>query len=72
YKGQNNTVSEADHSDRIQVTYTPEYGANNKLSAEVKTILQPGQWTALIKQISQIQEPVVPITPSKYAIRTSS
>ncbi len=72
YKGQSNTVSQADHANRIQITYTPEYGANNKLSAEAKAILQPGQWTALIKQISQIQEPVVPITPSRYAIRTSS
>ena len=38
--------------------------------SEIKSILQPGQWVQLINRISQIPEPVVPIAPSKYAIRT--
>ncbi len=70
YKGQSNTLSLPDHANRIQVTYTPEYGANKKLSAEIKAILQPGEWTQLINRISEIPEPVVPIAPSKYAVRT--
>ncbi len=70
YKDQSNTLSLPDHANRIQVTYTPEYGTNNKLSAEVKAILQPGQWVQLIDRISQIPEPVVPIAPSQYAIRS--
>jgi hypothetical protein len=71
YKGQNNTLALPDHADRIQITFTPLFGANKKLANEIKTILQPGQWAQLINRISQIQEPVVPIAPSKYAIRTS-
>ena len=72
YKGQDNTLALPDHQDRIQVAYTPLYGANKKLSAEFSTILQPGQWAQLINRISMIPEPVVPITPSQYAIRTSA
>ncbi len=70
YKGQSNTLALPDHNNRIQVTFTPLFGTNKKLSAEIKTILQPGQWIQLINRISQIPEPVVPITPSKYAVRT--
>jgi hypothetical protein len=70
YKGQANTLALPDHSDRLQVSFTPLFGANKKLSTEIKSILQPGQWTKLINRISQIPEPVVPIAPSKYAIRT--
>ncbi len=72
YKGQNNTLALPDHSNRIQVTYTPLFGTNNKLSAEVASVLQPGQWIQLINRISQIPEPVVPIAPSRYAIRTTA
>ncbi|MGI8506176.1 MAG: M23 family metallopeptidase, partial [Solirubrobacteraceae bacterium] len=70
YKGQSNTLALPDHRNRIQVTFTPDYGTNKKLSAQVKSLLQPGQWVQLINRISQIPEPVVPIAPSRYAIRT--
>jgi hypothetical protein len=70
YKGQNNTLALPDHSNRIQITFTPLFGANNKLSNQIKAILQPGQWIQLINRISQIPEPIVPIAPSKYAIHT--
>jgi murein DD-endopeptidase MepM/ murein hydrolase activator NlpD len=69
YQGQSSTVALPDHKNRIQVTFTPEFGANKKLSAQVKSILRPGQWVKLINHISQIPEPIVPIAPSKYAIR---
>jgi hypothetical protein len=70
YSGQSNTIALPDHNNRIQVTFTPQFGTNKKLSAEIKSILQPGQWAQLINRISQIPEPVVPIAPSKYALRT--
>ena len=72
YKDQSNTLSLPDHKNRIQITFTPDYGANKKLSAQIKSILQPGQWIQLINRISQIPEPVVPIAPSKYAVRTKN
>ena len=71
YKGQPDTLSLPDHKNRIQVTYTPAFGNNKKLAAQVASILQPGQWIQLINRIGQLPEPVVPIAPSKYAIKTS-
>jgi hypothetical protein len=70
YKGQPNTLALPDHNNRLQITYTPQYGQNQKLSAQIKTILKPGQWIQLINRISQIPEPTIPTTPSKYAVKT--
>jgi Transglycosylase SLT domain/Peptidase family M23 len=70
YKGQPTAVSQADHPDRIQVTYTTQYGQNKKLSAELGSVLTAGQWTELINRLSQIPEPIVPVSPSKYAVKT--
>jgi hypothetical protein len=72
YKEQSNTLALPDHKNRIQITFTPDYGTNKKLSNQIKSILQPGQWIQLINRISQIPEPVVPIAPSTYAIRTKN
>ena len=69
YKGQPNTLALPDHKNRIQITFTPAFGANQKLSKQVRSLLQPGQWLQLINRISQIPEPVVPISPSRYALR---
>ncbi len=69
YKGQPTTLALPDHRNRIQVLFTPDYGANRKLSSQVRTLLQPNQWVQLINTIGKIPEPVVPIAPSKYAIR---
>ena len=71
YKGQSNTLALPDHRNRIQITFTPYYGTNRKLSNQVRSLLAPGQWVQLINHISQIPEPVVPIAPSKYAIRVA-
>jgi hypothetical protein len=70
YKGQSATLSMPDHKDRIQVTYTPAFGSNKKLAAQVASILQPGQWVQLINRIGQLPEPAVPIAPSRYAVKT--
>ncbi len=69
YKGQTDTLSLPDHKNRLQVTYTPAFGNNKKLAAQVASILQPGQWVQLINRIGQLPEPVVPIRPSQYAIK---
>jgi hypothetical protein len=69
YKGQGNTLALPDHANRVQITYTPLFGQNKKLSAQVADLLQPNQWTQLINHISDIPEPIVPIAPSKYAIK---
>jgi hypothetical protein len=68
YKSQSSTLALPDHSNRIQLTYTPTFGSNKKLSAQITQILKPKQWIQLISRIGQIPEPSVPTTPSKYAI----
>jgi hypothetical protein len=71
YKGQTNTIAMKDHANRIQVTYTPLFGYNKKLSQELASLLKPGQWIDLMNRLSQIPEPVVPIAPSRYAIKVT-
>jgi hypothetical protein len=71
YKGQTNTLSLPDHKNRIQISFTPLYGLNKKLSADVANALQRKDWLQLANRLDQITEPVVPIAPSKYAIKVS-
>jgi hypothetical protein len=70
YRGQPTTLSLADHANRIQISYAPLYGPNTKASAEIGSILDPRQWSQLINRVSRIPEPIVPVSPSKYAIKT--
>jgi hypothetical protein len=69
YKGQPTTIALSDHANRLQVTYTDLYGPNKQLAEAAGSILQPGQWTKLISRLSQIREPIVPISPSRYAVK---
>ena len=69
YRGQPTTLALPSHRNRIQVLFTPDYGTNPRTAAQVRGILSPAQWQALIARIGQIPEPVVPIAPSRYAIR---
>jgi hypothetical protein len=71
YKGQTNTLSMPDHTNRIQVSYTPLFGSNKKISQTIANLLRPGQWLRLVNHLSQIPEPVVPIAPSRYAIKVT-
>jgi hypothetical protein len=71
YKGQSDTMRLPDHANRIQVAYTPLYGQNKRLSAEISSLLSAKQWNTLINHIAQIPEPIVPIAPSRYAIKVS-
>jgi murein DD-endopeptidase MepM/ murein hydrolase activator NlpD len=71
YEGQSDTMRLPDHANRIQVTYTPLYGSNKKLTQAITSLLSASQWTNLINHIAQLPEPIVPIAPSKYAIKVS-
>ena len=70
YHNQPNTLSLPDHAGRHQITYTPLYGQNKQLSAQIASALKPSQWITLIQRIGQIPEPTVPTTASKYAVTT--
>ena len=70
YKSQPTAIAMKDHANRIQISYTQLYGTNKLLAAAAGSILEPGQWSQLINHLSQIHEPIVPISPSQYAIKT--
>jgi hypothetical protein len=63
-----NTFSMSDHSDHIHVGFQPLFGDNKRLGKQALAVLKPGQWSDLLKQLRKIDNPVVPTTPSKYAI----
>jgi hypothetical protein len=63
-----NTVAMGDHGDHIHVGFQPRFGDNRKLGLQAMAVLKPGQWSDLLDRLRQIDNPVVPTKPSKYAI----
>ncbi len=63
-----NTLALADHDDHIHVGFQPLFGDNTKLARQAMTVLKPGQWSNLLDRLGEIDNPVVPTKPSKYAI----
>jgi Transglycosylase SLT domain/Peptidase family M23 len=62
------TFAMADHHDHIHVGFQPMFGANKKLGKQALAVLKPGQWSDLISRLGEIENPVVPTKPSKYAL----
>jgi hypothetical protein len=54
-----------DHYDHVHVGYHPEVG--NPFEAGFSTLLKPDQWQRLIDRLGQIENPEVPISPSKFS-----
>jgi Transglycosylase SLT domain len=54
----------ADHYDHVHVGYQPLEGGAEKFAA----ILKPDQWQRLIDRLGEIENPSVPVHPSKYAV----
>jgi hypothetical protein len=63
-----NTLALSDHADHIHVGYHPLFGDNKKLGKQAFEVLRPGQWSDLLARLRKIDNPVVPTSPSKYAI----
>ena len=63
-----NTVSMGDHHDHIHVGFRPLFGENAKLGEQTMAVLKPGQWNTLIDRLKQLENPVVPTKPSRYAL----
>jgi hypothetical protein len=63
-----NTMAMGDHADHVHVGFRPLFGQNTKLGRQTQSVLKPGQWDTLVQRLGQIQNPVVPTTPSRYAI----
>src|ERR687891_2697898 len=62
------TFAMSDHHDHIHVGFQPMFGANEKLGKQALAVLEPGQWSDLISRLGEIENPVVPTKPSKYAL----
>jgi len=62
------TFAMADHNDHIHVGFQPMFGSNRKLGKAALAVLKPGQWSDLLTRLGEIENPVVPTKPSKYAL----
>ncbi len=69
YAGTDNTYAMGDHDDHIHLGFQPRYGANAATGRTLGAIIKPGQWSRLIGRLSAIQNPTVPVKPSRYAIK---
>jgi hypothetical protein len=65
------TFAMADHHDHIHVGFQPMFGENRKLGKQALAVLSPGQWDDLLSRLNEIENPVVPTTPSKFALPTA-
>jgi hypothetical protein len=66
-----NTMALPDHANHIHVGFKPRFGANAKLGRQALAVLKPGQWAELIDRLRQIQNPLVPNRPSRFALPLS-
>jgi hypothetical protein len=63
-----NTVSMRDHADHIHVGFRPTAGEDRKTGRAAMAVLDPEQWTNLIDRLGEIENPVVPTEPSRFAL----
>ncbi len=70
YDGVDNTLAMADHADHIHVGFRPQFDPTSKAGRVAESVLKPSQWVKLIDRLGQIDNPVVKVAPSKYAIKT--
>jgi hypothetical protein len=54
-----------DHYDHVHVGYHPTASANE---ARFAALLKPAQWQRLIERLGEIENPDVPVHPSKYSL----
>ena len=71
FEGADNTVAMGDHHDHIHVGWKPLYGTNSKAAKQVNAVLKPNQWIKLIDRLKEIDNPEVPLQPSKYSVKVT-
>jgi hypothetical protein len=57
-----------DHYDHVHIGYYPIATEADPLGSEFSALLKPKQWQRLIGRLSEIENPEVPIGPSKYSV----
>jgi murein DD-endopeptidase MepM/ murein hydrolase activator NlpD len=60
------SIAMADHYDHVHVGYHPLEGG--PLDAQFTALLKPDQWQRLIGRLGQIENPEVPVKPSRYSL----
>jgi hypothetical protein len=63
-----NTVAMGDHNDHIHVGFRATAGDDRKTGRAALAVLDPEQWTDLIERLGEIENPIVPTEPSRYAL----
>ena len=61
------SIAMADHFDHVHVGYRP-VAFGDPAEAQFSALLKPDQWQRLIKRLGQIENPDVPIKPSRYSL----
>jgi Transglycosylase SLT domain/Peptidase family M23 len=61
------SFAEPSHWDHVHIGYRP-IDAANPLEAGYEALLKPNQWEHLINRLGKIENPKVPIEPSKYSL----
>ncbi len=56
----------SDHADHIHVGYTPD--GSDRTGKPLSALLSPKKWDRLLDRISKLDQPTVPVRPSKYAL----
>ena len=69
YAGTDNTYAMGDHDDHIHVGFQPQLGDDPSTGKATAAVLQPGQWSRLIGRLGAIENPAVPLKPSRYAVK---
>jgi hypothetical protein len=62
-------VSLPDHYDHIHVGFRPLYNQDSRTARQVNAVLKPKQWIKLIDRLKEIDNPEVPLHPSKYSVK---
>jgi hypothetical protein len=68
FKGADNTLALPDHYNHIHIGWRPLYGQNAAATKQINQILKPDQWIKLINRLGEIDNPTVPVKPSKYSL----
>jgi hypothetical protein len=71
FEGADNTLAMGDHDDHIHVGFEASHGANAEASEQLSAILKPSQWDRLIDRLGEIDNPIVPLNPSKSALKVN-
>jgi len=64
------TFAMGDHADHIHLGFTPVFAPGEK-PGRYSSLLEPGQWDKLLDRIGELDQPDVPVKPSKFSLPTS-